>query len=227
MLVIPAIDIINGRCVRLQKGDFSKATFYEKSPLEQAKKFEDLGYKHLHLVDLDGAKTGKPQNIKALKSIALNTNLLIDFGGGIRSCEDINRVINNGASQVNIGTILISNPVLAKLILDDFGSKKIIASIDCENLKVKTHGWIKSSNHDIFTAIESMIKIGFDWFSITDISKDGMLQGPAIDLYKNILERFPFIKLRASGGVSSFQDIELLKALNLEGVIVGKMLYEV
>ncbi len=226
MLVIPAIDIINGRCVRLRKGDYKATTFYPKSPLDQAKAFEDLGYKYLHLVDLDGAKAGKPMNLKALNSISLNTNMIIDFGGGLRSCEDINIVINNGASQVNLGTMLISNSMQAIEILNRFETEKIIASLDCENLKVKTHGWINSSDYDIFTAIESLIKIGYDRFAVTDISKDGMLQGPSIDLYKSILDKFPYIKLRASGGVSSFDDIDAIDKLNLEGVIVGKMLYE-
>ncbi len=226
MLIIPAIDIIGGRCVRLRKGDYAQTTFYELSPIDQAKKFEQMGYKYLHLVDLDGAKCGKPQNLKVLEDICLNTRLVVDFGGGIRSCEDINRVINNGASQVNLGTILLSQPELGFEMINNLGSQKLIAAIDCEKLKVKTHGWTKNSNRDIFSTIESIKKMGFLNFTITDISKDGMMLGPAFELYSEIQKQFPEIRLRASGGVSSFEDIEKLKSLNLDGVIVGKMFYE-
>lgn len=226
MLIIPAIDIIGGRCVRLRKGDYSQTTFYDLSPIYQAKKFEQMGYKNLHLVDLDGAKCGKPQNLKALEDICLNTRLVVDFGGGIRSCEDINRVINNGASQVNLGTILLSQPELGFEMITILGNQKLIAAIDCEKFKVKTHGWTENSNREIFTTIESIKKMGFLNFTITDISKDGMMQGPAFELYSQIQKQFPDIKLRASGGVSSFDDIEKLKTFNLDGVIVGKMFYE-
>lgn len=226
MLIIPAIDIIGGKCVRLKKGDYSQTTFYELSPVDQAKKFEDLGYKYLHLVDLDGAKLGKPKNLKALDDICLNTNLIVDFGGGIRVCEDINQATNYGASQVNLGTILLAQPTLALEMIDRFGSEKLIAAIDCENLKVKTNGWVENSNQDIFSTIELILRMGFLNCTITDISKDGMLQGPSFDLYKTILDRFPDIQLRASGGVSNKEDLDKLNALNLKGTIVGKALLE-
>ncbi len=226
MLIIPAIDIIEGRCVRLRKGDFNQTTFYELSPLDQAKKFEDLGYKNLHLVDLDGAKLGKPLNLKVLEDICLNTNLIVDFGGGIRGCEDINIVINSGASQVNLGTILLSSMEIGFELINRFGTEKLIAALDCENLKIKTHGWKENSNQNIFSTIESISKMGFKNFTVTDISKDGMLQGPNLELYKEILIRYPNINLRASGGVSSMNDINLLNELNLQGVIVGKAIYE-
>jgi len=226
MLIIPAIDIIEGRCVRLRKGDFNQTTFYELTPLDQAKKFEDLGYKNLHLVDLDGAKLGKPHNLKVLEYMCQKTNLLIDFGGGIRSCEDINIVINSGASQVNLGTILLSSMEIGFELINRFGTEKLIAALDCENFKIKTHGWKENSNQNIFSVIESISNLGFKNFTVTDISKDGMLLGPAYELYKEILIRFSNINLRASGGVSSIKDINLLNELNLEGAIVGKALYE-
>jgi len=226
MLIIPAIDIIGGRCVRLRKGDYTKTTFYDLSPTEQAKKFEQMGYKYLHLVDLDGAKLGKPQNLKVLEDICLNTKLIVDFGGGIRVCEDVSQIINSGASQVNLGTILLSQPEVGFELINKFGNQKLIAAIDCEKLKVKTHGWTENSNQDIFSTIDSIKNLGFLNFTVTDISKDGMMQGPAFELYSEIQNRFSEIQLRASGGVSSFDDIENLKTLNLEGVIVGKMLYE-
>ena len=226
MLIIPAIDIIGGRCVRLRKGDYNQTTFYDLSPTEQAKKFEQMGYKYLHLVDLDGAKLGKPQNLKVVKDIFLNTNLIVDFGGGVRVCEDVSQIINMGASQVNLGTILLSKPELGFKLINKFGNQKLIAAIDCEKLKVKTHGWTENSNRDIFSTIESIKKMGFLNFTVTDISKDGMMQGPSFELYLEIIKQFPDIRLRASGGVSSNDEIEKLKTLNLEGVIVGKALYE-
>lgn len=226
MLIIPAIDIIGGRCVRLRKGDYTQSTFYDLSTTDQAKKFEQMGYKYLHLVDLDGAKHGKPQNLKALEGICLNTKLIVDFGGGIRVCEDVSQIINMGASQVNLGTVLLSRPELGFELITKFGNQKLIAAIDCEKLKVKTHGWTENSNQDIFSTIESIQKIGFLNFTVTDISKDGMMQGPAFELYSELQIRFPDIQLRASGGVSSVDDIEKLKKLKLEGVIVGKMFYE-
>ncbi|RPH34388.1 MAG: 1-(5-phosphoribosyl)-5-[(5-phosphoribosylamino)methylideneamino]imidazole-4-carboxamide isomerase [Bacteroidales bacterium] len=226
MLIIPAIDIIDGKCVRLRKGDYTQTIFYDLSPTDQAKKFEQMGYKYLHLVDLDGAKNGKPQNLKVLENICLNTNLIVDFGGGIRVCEDVSQIINLGASQVNLGTILLSKPELGSELMGKFGSERLIAAIDCEKLKVKTHGWTENSNQDIFSTIEAIKNLGFLNFTVTDISKDGMMLGPAFELYQNILKQFPDIRLRASGGVSSEYDIEILKILNLESVIVGKMLYE-
>ncbi|MHC1704727.1 MAG: HisA/HisF-related TIM barrel protein [Tenuifilaceae bacterium] len=226
MLIIPAIDIIDGKCVRLQKGDYSLISRYENSPLEQAKYFEEMGYKNLHLVDLDGALLGKPMNLNVLNDISLNTNLLVDYGGGLRTYEDTIAAFNAGASQVNLGTILISNPDFASEVLLRFGSKKLIASVDCNNNEVKTHGWQSGSGLDIIQAIKSLLNSGFRNFTVTEISKDGMLEGPAFELYKTLKGTFPTINLRASGGVSSQDDINKLEKLNLEGVVVGKMFYE-
>jgi len=226
MLIIPAIDIIDGKCVRLQKGDYSIISCYENSPLEQAKYFEEMGYKNLHLVDLDGARLGKPMNLKVLNDISLNTNLLVDYGGGLRTYEDTIAAFNAGASQVNLGTILISNPDFASEVVLRFGSKKLIASVDCNNNEVKTHGWQSGSGLDIIQVIKSLLNSGFRNFTVTEISKDGMLEGPAFELYKTLKETFPTINLRASGGVSSQDDIDKLQTLNLEGVVVGKMFYE-
>lgn len=225
--MIPAIDIIGGRCVRLRRGDYNQATFYDRSPLDQAKRFEALGYRYLHLVDLDGAREGHPVNLDVLNQIANNTRLIVDYGGGIRACEAAQLAFDSGASQVNLGTSLVANPNFGTDIISIFGSGKLIAAIDCSNYVVLTHGWVSSSGYDIFQTIGSLIELGFKRFTVTDIARDGMLSGPSVELYQGILERFPSINLRASGGVSSRADIEQLAGLNIEGVIVGRMLYEV
>ncbi len=224
--MIPAIDIIGGRCVRLRRGDYNQATFYDRSPFDQAKRFEELGYRYLHLVDLDGAREGHPVNLEVLRHIVKNTGLVVDFGGGVRTCEDAQMVFDSGASQVNLGTSLVTNPNFGTAVVSIFGSENLIAAIDCSNYVVRTHGWVSTSGCDIFQTIGTLIELGFKRFTVTDIARDGMLSGPSVELYGRILECFPSINLRASGGVSSSADIEQLAGLNIEGVIVGRMLYE-
>lgn len=223
MLAIPAIDLINGKCVRLFQGDFSKAKNYNLKPVEQAKAFEDYGFSHLHLVDLDGAKHGTPKNLKVLEKIVVSTNLKVDFGGGLRSIESVESALNAGAWKVNLGTIL------TKLNLNfqiDGIKEKVIAAIDCENRMVKTNGWQNQTSITIdYLMVELMAK-GLSHFTITDIKRDGTLTAPAFNLYERIKSKFLNVTVWASGGVSSTSDITNLREIGVDGVIVGKALYE-
>ena len=226
MRVIPAIDLIDGKCVRLRQGDYNQTKIYSDNPLEQAKIFEDAGFTNLHLIDLDGAKSGQPCNIEVLSKISVGTRLKIDFGGGIRTLQSAKDSLNAGASQINIGTALITNEYFAENLIAEFGFETIIAALDCLNLEVKTHGWSNGSSLNIIDAIESLQSKGVVNFAVTDINRDGMLSGPAVSLYQSILQEFPTINLIASGGVSSMEDIEMLSKLRIDGVIVGKAIYE-
>lgn len=226
MRVIPAIDLIDGKCVRLCRGDYSLTKIYSDNPVEQAKIFEDAGFTNLHLIDLDGAKTGQPCNIDVLRKIRTSTKLRIDFGGGIRTLQSAKDSLNAGASQINIGTALITNQTFAETLVAEFGLETIIAALDCFNLEVKTHGWSNGSSLNIIDAIKNLQSKGIVNFAVTDINRDGMLSGPAISLYQSILKEFPTINLIASGGVSSMEDIEMLSKLRIDGVIVGKAIYE-
>ena len=226
MRVIPAIDLIDGKCVRLCRGDYNQTKVYSENPVEQAKIFEDAGFTNLHLVDLDGAKSGHPRNIDILRKIKTSTKLRIDFGGGIRTLQSAKDSLNAGASQINIGTALITNQSFAETLVAEFGFETIIAALDCFNLEVKTHGWSNGSSLNIIDVIKSLQSKGIVTFSVTDINRDGMLSGPNTSLYKSILQEFPTINLIASGGVSSMEDIEMLSKLRIDGVIVGKAIYE-
>lgn len=226
MRVIPAIDLIDGKCVRLRQGDYNQTKIYSDNPVEQAKIFEDAGFTHLHLIDLDGAKTGQPCNTDVLRKIRTSTKLRIDFGGGIRTLQSAKDSLNAGASQINIGTALITNQTFAETLVAEFGFETIIAALDCFNLEVKTHGWSNGSSLNIIDVIKSLQSKGIVNFAVTDINRDGMLSGPAISLYQSILQEFPTINLIASGGVSSMEDIEMLSKLRIDGVIVGKAIYE-
>jgi phosphoribosylformimino-5-aminoimidazole carboxamide ribotide isomerase len=224
--IIPAIDIIDGKCVRLTQGDYSQKKIYNESPLEVAKMFEDAGIKKLHLVDLDGAKQKKLVNHKILESIASKTALKIDFGGGIQSDEAINKAFEFGASQVTGGSIAIKNPELFLSWLEQYGPEKIILGADAKNEKIAVSGWEESTEVWIYDFLEKYIAAGIQYTISTDVAKDGLLQGPSIDLYKNMQDRFPELKIIASGGVSGMKDIEELSELNIYGVIVGKAIYE-
>lgn len=226
MRVIPAIDLIDGKCVRLIQGDYNQTKIYSNNPLEQAKIFEDTGFTHLHLIDLDGAKCGQPCNIEVLSKISTVTRLKIDFGGGVRTLQSAKDSLNAGASQINIGTALITNECFAEILIAEFGCEKIIAALDCFNLEVKTHGWSNGSSLNIIDVIKSLQSKGIVNLAVTDINRDGMLTGPAISLYQSILQEFPTINLIASGGVSSMEDIKMLSKLRIDGVIVGKAIYE-
>lgn len=225
MKIIPAIDIINGKCVRLSEGDYATQKVYSDNPFEMAQKFEASGIKHLHLVDLDGAKKGRIVNTKVLEAIANKTNLQVDFGGGLRSDEDIKIAFESGASQITGGSIALKQPALFESWLRLYGTEKIILGADCKNRKIATDGWLNTSEMDVLEFIQNYQSKGISQVICTDISKDGMLAGPSIQLYQEIISATQ-IALIASGGVSSLSDLEQLKAIGCSGAIVGKALYE-
>ena len=234
MRIIPAIDIINGKCVRLSKGDYATEKVYNENPLEVAKMFEDHGIKHLHLVDLDGAKASHIVNYKVLENIASNTNLAIDFGGGLKSDEDLKIAFESGANQITGGSIAVKNPEIFKSWLQKYGVDKIILGADANNEKVAIGGWLEESDKELIPFIQSYVKEGVSYVICTDISKDGMLQGPSFDLYQKILNETSIvtssgvkkIKLIASGGISTFDELPRLAEMGCEGTIIGKAIYE-
>lgn len=225
MRIIPAIDIIDGKCVRLTKGDYATQKTYSANPLEIAKMFEDSGIKYLHLVDLDGAKAKQIINYKTLESIASKTNLTIDFGGGIKTEQDVKIAFEAGAKQITVGSIAAQNPDLMKEWLKKYGNEKIILGADCKDRMIATNGWLESSNQNIISFIKEYEKSDIKYCIVTDIEKDGMLAGPAFDLYKEILSTTP-TKLIASGGISNISDLIQLKEIGCEGAIIGKAIYE-
>ena len=225
MRLIPAIDLIDGQCVRLTRGDYSTKKVYSANPLEVAKQLESHGIQYLHLVDLDGAKAKKIINQKVLEQIATQTNLKIDFGGGLQSNEDLKIAFESGATQITGGSIAVTNPTLFTEWLAIYGAHKIILGADCNNRKIATHGWQKSSNLDVVSFIDNYTQRGVQYVICTDIAKDGMLQGSSEGLYTEILKTTS-AQLIASGGVSSIQDIKNLKRIGCEGVIIGKAIYE-
>jgi phosphoribosylformimino-5-aminoimidazole carboxamide ribotide isomerase len=227
MRIIPAIDIIDGKCVRLSKGDYSTKKIYNESPLEVAKEFEQAGITYLHLVDLDGAKASKIINYNVLESIASKTNLQIDFGGGIKSNEDIKIAINSGANQITGGSIAVKNPELFEKWIQQYGNSTIILGADANNGKIATNGWLEESNQDIVPFIQNYQEKGIDYVISTDIEKDGMLSGPSFKLYESIISNSSSsLKLIASGGISTFDEIPKLAEMGCEGVIIGKAIYE-
>ena len=226
MRIIPAIDIINGECVRLSKGDYSQKTIYSKNVLEVAKNFEDHGIQFLHLVDLDGAKQNQIINQKILEEISTKTNLTIDFGGGLKSENDIEIAFECGASQITLGSLAVKNPELFLKTLEKYGSEKIILGADAKNEKIAISGWLEESEIEIFDFIKEKIKSGIQYVISTDIDKDGMLEGPSFELYQKIIAENPTVKLIASGGITSTKDLVQLKQLGCEGAIIGKALYE-
>ncbi|MFK5889816.1 MAG: 1-(5-phosphoribosyl)-5-[(5-phosphoribosylamino)methylideneamino]imidazole-4-carboxamide isomerase [Flavobacteriaceae bacterium] len=233
MRLIPAIDIINGKCVRLSKGDYSTQKIYNENPLEVAKMFATHGVKYVHLVDLDGAKANHIVNYKVLEKIASKTDLKIDFGGGLKSEGDLHIAFESGASQITGGSIAVKNPEIFKKWLAKYGPQKIILGADAKNEKVAVGGWLEASEEDLIPFIKNYVKEGINYVICTDIAKDGMLQGPSFDLYRKILchlERSrkvdKDIKLIASGGVSCFEDLPKLAGLGCEGTIIGKAIYE-
>jgi phosphoribosylformimino-5-aminoimidazole carboxamide ribotide isomerase len=225
MRIIPAIDIINGKCVRLTKGVYNTQKIYNENPLEVAKYFEDNGMQYLHLVDLDGAKSNQIINHKVLYQIANKTNLKIDFGGGLKQRKDLEIAFENGANQVTGGSIAAKNSTEFLDWLQQYGSEKIILGADCLNRKIATQGWLETSEMDVLDYISDYVSKGISTVICTDISKDGMLQGTSNELYNNILENTK-VNLIASGGVTTISDLELLKTIGCEGAIIGKALYE-
>jgi phosphoribosylformimino-5-aminoimidazole carboxamide ribotide isomerase len=225
MRIIPAIDIIDGKCVRLTKGDYSTQKVYFENPLEFAKELEDVGLQYLHLVDLDGAKSSQIINYNVLELLASKTNLKIDFGGGIKSNEDIEIAFNAGASQVTCGSIAVSNQELVLDWVEKYGSEKIILGADVNNKKIATHGWKTQTEVELSNFVQGYEEKGLKYLICTDISKDGMLQGSSIELYQEIMS-YSDMNLIASGGVSSIEDLLILKEIGCEGAIVGKAIYE-
>ncbi|MDE5491591.1 1-(5-phosphoribosyl)-5-[(5-phosphoribosylamino)methylideneamino]imidazole-4-carboxamide isomerase [Elizabethkingia meningoseptica] len=225
MRIIPAIDIIDGKCVRLSQGDYNTKKVYNENPLEVAKEFEDHGIKYLHLVDLDGAKSKQIINYKTLEQIASKTSLQVDFGGGIKAQKDIDIAFECGAHQITGGSIAVQEPEIFTKWIEQYGSEKIILGADCKNRKIATHGWLESSELDVIDFIRDYTQKGISYVICTDIAKDGMLEGTSNELYKEILENTA-VKLIASGGVSKMEDLHLLKEIGCEGVILGKAIYE-
>lgn len=224
--IIPAIDLIDGKCVRLSQGDYAKKTIYNENPLEVAKQFEDIGITRLHLVDLDGAKKGEVVNLKVLESIASKTNLVIDFGGGIKSNTSIESIFNSGAVMATIGSIAVKQPELFFSWISTYGAQRIFLGADVKDEKITISGWLENTNVSVFDFLRSNINKGLTKSFCTDVSKDGMLEGPSIDLYKKIIFEFPDLYFVASGGVSSMKDVIELQNINCNGVIIGKAIYE-
>ena len=225
MRIIPAIDIIDGKCVRLSKGDFSTQKTYNENPLEVAKKFEAHGIKYLHLVDLDGARSKHIVNHKVLESIAVKTKLKIDFGGGLKSDQDVRIAFENGAQQITGGSIAVKQPKLFTNWLSTYGSDKIILGADFKDDRIATDGWEENSDLTLLKFLKNYQAKGVKYTICTDISKDGMLLGPGFIMYENILKRMK-LKLIASGGVSNFEEIPRLASIGCEGAIIGKAIYE-
>jgi phosphoribosylformimino-5-aminoimidazole carboxamide ribotide isomerase len=226
MRIIPAIDIIEGKCVRLSKGDYDTKKIYNENPLEVAKSFEAHGIEHLHLVDLDGAKSSRIVNYKVLEQIALKTNLKIDFGGGLKSDADLKIAFESGANQITGGSIAIKQPEVFKSWIQQYGADKIILGADAMNEKVAISGWLEKSKEEVIPFIQGYQKEGIQYVICTDISKDGMLEGPSFELYQRILEQTQCLKLIASGGISTFEELPKLAELGCEGTIIGKAIYE-
>ena len=226
MEIVPAIDMIEGRCVRLSQGDFNKSKEYDASPLEMAKRYEDVGVRRLHLVDLDGARAGIPQNLRNLEQIASATSLQVEWSGGVRSRESIASVLNAGAAGVICGSLALQEPRLFSAFLKEYGEERIILGADISGGKIATKGWLELSSTTIEEVIELFLKDGLKRVICTDISKDGMLQGPAVELYSALMERFPTMHLTASGGVGSMADLENLEAAGVPAAIVGKAIFE-
>jgi phosphoribosylformimino-5-aminoimidazole carboxamide ribotide isomerase len=225
MRIIPAIDIIEGKCVRLTRGDFNSKKIYNEDPLEVAREMQDNGIKYLHLVDLDGARDKKISNLRILEKIANFTDLSIDFGGGIRTTDDLKSVFNAGAWQLSLGSIAVSDKPLFMSWLMEFGHDRIILGADCHGRKVSSGAWTEKSDNDIITFISEYHSEGVKYTICTDIDKDGMLQGPSTALYKEILSTTK-INLIASGGITSINDLDDLGEIGCEGAIIGKALYE-
>lgn len=224
--LIPAIDIINGQCVRLTKGDYDQKTIYRDSPSEVAKEFELLGFQRLHVVDLDGAKSKHIVNDAVLKAITTGTNLVVDFGGGIKTDEDIEKAFASGAAMVTVGSIAVTEPERFMGWLRKYGAERMILGADVRNGKISINGWKEDSTEDLLPFLKKYIDAGVKNVLCTEISKDGTLAGPAIDLYRRMMDAYPELHLIASGGVSSKEDIEALDQAGIPAVVFGKAIYE-
>ena len=224
--LIPAIDLIDGKCVRLTKGDYDSKKIYNDDPVSQAKEFESLGFKRLHIVDLDGAKSHHVVNDKVLSAVTASTNLIVDFGGGIKTEEDIRKAFDAGASMVTVGSIAVTNPELFLSWLDTFGAERIILGADVRNGMVSIIGWKEDSSQHLLPFLKTYMDYGVKNVLCTEISKDGTLAGPAIELYQSLMKAYPDMHLIASGGVASNDDILALENANIPAVVFGKAYYE-
>lgn len=226
MKIIPAIDIIDGKCVRLSQGDYAQKTVYNDNPVEVAKQFENAGIQRLHVVDLDGAKGGQIINHNVLQDITSNTKLKVDFGGGIKSDSDIELAFASGANQITAGSIAVKDKAKVTEWIAKYGANKIILGADVKNETIAISGWQESGNINLYDFLDEYIALGIQYVICTDIAKDGMLQGPSLLLYSDMLKRYPKLKLIASGGVAEFEDLLKLDDMGLYGAIVGKAFYE-
>jgi phosphoribosylformimino-5-aminoimidazole carboxamide ribotide isomerase len=226
MELIPAIDLIDGKCVRLTEGDYTRKTVYNDDPLEVGFRFQDSGIRRLHLVDLDGAKAGKVVNWKVLESLASKTNLQIDFGGGVKTEEDVLRILGAGARWVTVGSLAARNPEILESWMRQHGTDIFFLGADVRDKKIATGGWLETTDIDVLSFIGSYIQKGLSHIFCTDISKDGKLEGPALELYHEIITAHPSIHLVASGGVSNIDDLHALAAAGCHGAIIGKAIYE-
>jgi phosphoribosylformimino-5-aminoimidazole carboxamide ribotide isomerase len=226
MQIIPAIDIIDGKCVRLTEGDYGQKKIYNERPLEVAMQFEDAGLERLHLVDLDGAKAGKVKNWKVLETLASKTRLLIDFGGGIKTQQDVDIVFESGAAMATVGSIAVKNEKEFVSWIKNYGTEKFLLGADVKDEKIAIAGWLETTDIWIYDFIQKYLDHGITQIFCTDVSKDGKLEGPSLGLYKTIITQFPALGFIASGGVSSMEDLEQLKQIGCSGAIVGKAIYE-
>jgi len=226
MEIIPAIDIIDGKCVRLTQGDYEQKTIYNENPLEVAKAFEGAGLKRLHLVDLDGAKEGTVKNWVVLQQIAASTTLSIDFGGGIKQDKDLKIVFESGAAYATIGSLAVKQRDIFVSWLNEYGADKFLLGADVKSEKIAVAGWLETTDIDIFDFLNDYVEHGIQQVFCTDVSKDGKLEGPSLDLYKKVIEQFPSLWFIASGGVSSMDDLYALKSIGCAGAIIGKAIYE-
>lgn len=226
MEIIPAIDIIDGKCVRLTQGDYAQKKVYNENPLEVALEFEDAGLRRLHLVDLDGAKAGAVKNWKVLEKLASKTGMVIDFGGGIKTAGDVDIVFNSGAALATVGSIAVKDPALFGSWLEEYGVSRFLLGADVKDEKIAVGGWLETTDRWIYDFISEYFEKGVRQLFCTDVSKDGLLQGPSLELYKNIVGKFPELHFIASGGVSDFDDVLRLEEIGCSGVIIGKAIYE-
>lgn len=224
--LIPAIDILGGKCVRLQQGDYSLQQVYSDQPVRVALQFEEMGLGRLHLVDLDGARTGNPVNLQILEEITAKTSLLVDFGGGVKSDHDLRRVFEAGAEMVTVGSLAVKDPPRVKQWLEDYGSRRILLGADARNGRIAIHGWQEDTGEALLPFVREWVKAGIRTLICTDIPSDGMMGGPSTGLYRELRQAFPETGIIASGGVSSMQDINTLEALGIDGVVFGKAFYE-
>lgn len=226
MKIIPAIDIIDGKCVRLTQGDYNQKTIYNEHPLEVAREFEDAGFTRLHLVDLDGAKAGQVRNWKVLETLAAKTSMIIDFGGGVKTQKDAQIVLDSGAALVTVGSIAVKAEETFVSWLRHFGAEKFLLGADVKDEKLAVHGWLETTDVWIYDFIRKYLDHGVTQVFCTDVAKDGALQGPSTELYKNILSEFPQLQFIASGGVSNIDDVHQLAEIGCTGAIIGKAIYE-